>query len=135
MIIIVLLLALLAFWIWSLVKMPSKRAREIFEADGEAPAAVSALDRAFVVDLYTRFGTSDFRLKAIEDHPLDPAVAERFGVSPVTLDNRDELGVRLPHLKLLVSFEPGRYRLTEDAAHMAKRLGRTQTSLENANHG
>ena len=135
MIILVLLLALLALWIWSLVKMPSKRAREIFEAHGAAPAGVSDRDRAYVLDLHSRFGTGDFRLKSIQERHLDPAIAERFGVRSGRLDDRTELGVRLPHLNLLVSYEPGRYRLTEDAARMAESLARTDKSLENKHHG
>lgn len=135
MIILVLLLALLALWIWSLVKMPSKRAREIFEAHGTAPSGVSDRDRAYVLDLHSRFGTGDFRLNAIKDCSLDPRIADRFDVSAARLDDAAELGVRLPHLNLLVSYEPGRYRLTEDAARMAESLARTDKSLENTHHG
>ncbi len=135
MIIIVLLFGLMGLWVWSLVKMPSKRAREIFEADGDMPAGVSDRDRAFVVDLHRQFGTKDFYLKSIEQRQLEPGIARAFGVEPDRLDDRTELGVRLPRLNLLVSYEPGRYRLTEDAARMADRLARTQLSLENIHHG
>lgn len=132
MVIVLLLAGLLGLWIWSLVKMPSKQARDIFEAHGEQPGSVSARDRAFVLDLHNRFGTRDFTLKAIRDRRLDPEIAACFGVKPASLDDRMELGVRLPHLNLLVSFEPGRYRLTQEAARMAERLERMKLSLENA---
>ncbi|WP_300395710.1 hypothetical protein [Henriciella sp.] len=135
MLIVVLLVGLLALWIWSLVKMPSKRAREIFDAHGPAPSDVSDRDRAFVLDLHRHFGTRDFTYKTIADRPLDPQIAGAFGVESASLDDREELGVRLPQLKLLVSFEPGRYRLTEEAALMAERLGSEQSSLENSHHG
>ncbi|MEM5516847.1 hypothetical protein WNY37_07785 [Henriciella sp. AS95] len=135
MLILPLLIGLLALWMWSLVKMPSKQARDIFEANGPTPSEVSDLDRAFVLDLHRRFGAADFRLKAVRGRQLDPEIAEKFGVKPASLDDQTELGVRLPHLKLLVSFEPGRYRLTHDAARLAQSLATKELSLENANHG
>ena len=132
MIIIAILLALIVFWIWSLVKSPSARARAIFDANGPAPESVSNRDRAFVTDLYRRFGMGDFAFQAIKHRPLDPEIAHQFGVKPASLDDVDQLGVRLPKLKLLVSFEPGRYRLTQEAKVMAERLKKTNESLENA---
>lgn len=135
MFIVVILLALLAFWIWSLWKMPSKRARDIFEAHGPAPDAVSDRDRAFVLDLHNRFGTDDFTHKAIAGRPLDSGLAERFGTGAASLDDLDELGVRLPRLNLLVSFEPGRYRLTDNAARLADRLAGATDKLETTHHG
>lgn len=124
MFIVVILLALLVFWIWTLYARPTKRARAIFEAEGETPQAVSDKDRAFVVDLHNRFGMNDFTFKAIAGQTLDRTIAERFGTEPASLDDLNELGVRLPRLNLLVSFEPGRYRLTEGAARLAERLAR-----------
>ncbi len=38
MLIIPLLFGLLALWMWSLAKMPSKQARDIFDAHGPAPS-------------------------------------------------------------------------------------------------
>lgn len=135
MIIILLLVGLLAMWIWSLVKMPSKRAREIFDAKGAIPSGVTDRDRAYVLDLHNRFGTQDFYLKAIENRNLDASVAERFDVRSGRLDDRTVLGVRLPYLNLLVSYEPGRYRLTEEAARLAGTLASTNESRENIHHG
>jgi hypothetical protein len=88
-----------------------------------------------VLALHRRFGTNDFMLKAIQNRPLDPEITEEFGLKPACLDDRTELGVRLPQLKLLVSFEPGRYRLTNDAARLAESLAQEKLSLENTNHG
>ena len=132
MLIILLLAGLLGLWIWSLLNMPSKRALEIFEAHGETPSAASDRDCAFVTDLYRRFGTSPFPLKAVRDRHLDREIAGQFGVNPASLDDLEALGVRLPKLNLLVSFEPGRYRLTQKGAELAERLERTHKSLENA---
>ncbi|MEE2878099.1 MAG: hypothetical protein VX593_03755 [Pseudomonadota bacterium] len=132
MLFVLLLVALLGLWIWSLMNMPSKQARAIFEAHGETPESVSDRDRAYVLDLHRKFGTEAFSIKSIQHRPLDPEIAGQFGVKPARLDDVTELGIRLPKLKLLVSFEPGRFRLTEDAARMAERLERTNMSLENA---
>ena len=135
MFIVVFLIALVGLWIWSLVNMPSKRAYEIFDAAGPAPSGISDRDRAWVMDLHRRFGTGDFTLKSIRERRLDGDVARRFGMKPTRLDDFEELGVRLPHLELLVSFEPGRYRLTETAAQMADSLKTTHASLETEHHG
>lgn len=122
MIIIVFIVGVIVFVIYCLINMPSNHARAIFDAQGRSPEAISDRDRAWVCDLYGRFGLQDFRLKAIRDKVLDPSAARRFGVTPSRLDDVEELGVRLPQLKLLVSFEPGRYRLTEEAARLAEGL-------------
>jgi hypothetical protein len=135
MFIILLLFGLLAMWMWSLVKMPSKQARDIFEAQGEAPSQMTARDRAYVVELHQRFGTADFRFKSIKNQTLGAKNASHFGVAQAPLDDTTELGVRLPALKMLVSFEPGRYRLTDDAARLVRTLAARQENLENMHHG
>ena len=124
MIVIVFLVGLVVFIVYCLINMPSKRARAIFDAQGPAPQMISARDRAYVADLYKRFGTGDFALKSIRERMLDSDVARRFDVAPSRLDDVETLGVRLPQLKLLVSFEPGRYRLTEEAARLGEGLAK-----------
>ena len=122
MIILVFIVGVIVFVTYCLINMPSNRARAIFDAQGAAPGQISNRDRAWVSDLYRRFGTRDFRLKAIEKQDMDARIAERFGVTRRRLDDVEEMGVRLPQLKLLVSFEPGRYRLTEEAARLGEGL-------------
>lgn len=124
MIILVFIVGAVVFVGYCLINMPSKRARTIFDAQGMAPAEISDRDRAWVADLYRRFGTRDFRLSAIREKMLDANIANRFGVMRKRLDDIEEIGVRLPQLKLLVSFEPGRYRLTEEAARLGERLAK-----------
>lgn len=124
MIILVFLVGAVVFVTYCLINMPSKRARAIFDAQGPVPEAISDRDRAWVSDLYRRFGTRDFRLTAIREQMLDANIAKRFGIAPKRLDDIEEIGIRLPQLKLLVSFEPGRYRLTEEAARMGERLAK-----------
>ncbi len=124
MIIIVFIVGAVVFVGYCLINMPSKRARSIFDAQGTAPEEISDRDRAWVADLYSRFGTRDFRLSAIREQMLDANIANRFGVVRKRLDDIEEIGVRLPQLKLLVSFEPGRYRLTEEAARLGERLAK-----------
>lgn len=124
MIIIVFIVGAVVFVGYCLINMPSKRARTIFDAQGTAPEEISDRDRAWVADLYSRFGTRDFRLSAIREQMLDANIANRFGVVRKRLDDIEEIGVRLPQLKLLVSFEPGRYRLTEEAARLGERLAK-----------
>lgn len=124
MIIFVFIVGAVVFVTYCLINMPSKQARAIFDAQGAAPAEISDRDRAWVADLYMRFGTRDFRLSAIRAEMLDANIANRFGVMRKRLDDIEEIGVRLPQLKLLVSFEPGRYRLTEEAARLGERLAK-----------
>ena len=124
MIIIVFIVGLIVFVVYCLINMPSNRARAIFDAQGTAPLAISDLDKAWVSDLYRRFGTRDFRLGSIKEQMLDANIANRFCVARKRLDDIEEMGVRLPQLKLLVSFEPGRYRLTEEAARLGERLAK-----------
>lgn len=132
MILIPIVLALLALWVWSMMRKPSRRAVEIFNARGTAPREMTDRDCAYVLDFYRKFGGGEFRLGQIDGQELDSAIARRFGVEPGRLDDPETLGVRLPKLNLLVSFEPGRYRLTEEARAMAEGLNRTNESLENA---
>ena len=106
-----------------------------FEAQGPAPDAMSDRDRAYVLDLHRQFGTHDFFLKSIKQRTLDPEIAAQFGIEPSRLDDRTELGVRLPYLNLLVSYEPGRYRLTDDAARLAGELAATNERQETMHHG
>jgi hypothetical protein len=129
MIIIVFIVGVIVFVGYCLINMPSKQARAIFDAQGRPPEAVSSLDRAYVADLYRQFGTREFRLKSIRGRMLDRDIANMFDVAPARLDETQEMGVRLPQLKLLVSFEPGRYRLTEDAARMAEGLAGQKTQV------
>lgn len=124
MIILVFIVGAVVFVTYCLINMPSKQARAIFDAQGASPAEISDRDRAWVADLYRRFGTRDFRLSAIRSQMLDANIANRFGVMRKRLDDIEEIGVRLPQLKLLVSFEPGRYRLTEEAARLGERLAK-----------
>ncbi|MCZ4298397.1 hypothetical protein [Henriciella marina] len=128
MIVIVFIVGVIVFVGYCLINMPSRQARAIFDAQGRGPGVISDSDRAYVADLHSRFGTRDFKLKEIREKRLNPDIAERFGVTPARLDDTQALGVRLPQLNLLVSFEPGRYRLTEDAARLATgQTGRTET--------
>ncbi|WP_300376492.1 hypothetical protein [Henriciella sp.] len=135
MFLILLLIGLVVFVIWGLLNMPSRQAKEIFEAEGPSPDGVCDRDRAYVLDLHRQFGTGDFFLKSIKERTLDPTIAAQFGIQPSRLDDTTELGVRLPHLNLLVSYEPGRYRLTDDAARLAGELAASHQSQETRHHG
>lgn len=129
MLIFVLIILVAAFGLYSLFQKPSERAMEIFNAHGAAPESVSDRDRAYVADFYRRFGHNEFRLRAIENHKLDEALARQYDVKSGRLDDRTVLGVRLPRLKLLNSFEPGRYQLTGDGVALAEQ------ALKNMNRG
>ncbi|MGB3625405.1 MAG: hypothetical protein WA989_06250 [Henriciella sp.] len=129
MFIFVLIIIAAAFGLYSLFQRPSQRAVEIFNAHGDTPDRMSDRDRAYVADFYRRFGGNEFRLSAIEDRKLDGDLAERYAVQSGRLDDRTVLGVRLPHLKLLNSFEPGRYQLTRDGIAVAESV------LKNENRG
>ncbi|WP_018146637.1 hypothetical protein [Henriciella marina] len=135
MIIIVFIVGVIVFVTYGLINMPSKQARAIFDAQGPSPEGILDIDRAYVADLHDRFGASDFRLKAVRNKRLGADIAERFGVTRARLDDTQALGVRLPQLKLLVSFEPGRYRLTEDAARLAISQAERKQTLESKHHG
>ena len=100
----------------------SSRAREIETAKGAEPVSLTDRDRAYIVDLYERFGEAEISLRTIENKRIKKTNANKFGVKSYRLDDRTVLGKRLPGHGMLVSRRAGKYQLTATAVKLAKEM-------------
>jgi hypothetical protein len=86
------------------------------------PRNVTDRDKAYVLELFERFGTDPFFLWQFKEVSLAKRIADRFEVKSDRLDNADMIGNRLRRHGFLVALRPGKYQLTAQAAILAKDL-------------
>lgn len=86
------------------------------------PRNVTDRDKAYVLELFERFGTDPFYLWQFKKVPLAKRIADRFDVKSDRLDDADVIGNRLRRHGFLVALRPGKYQLTAQAEILAKDL-------------
>ncbi len=79
-------------------------------------------DKAYVLELYERFGGEPFELWRFKNIYLAKRVAKRFGIKAGRVDHAGMIGNRLRGHGFLTVLRPGKYQLTDKAVELAIEL-------------
>lgn len=102
----------------------------IENAKGAPPRNLTDRDKAYVLELYERFGEEEFDLYRFKKVYLADRIANRFNVKSGRVDDAGMIGNRLPRHGFLTTHRAGKYQLTAAAVNLALELASSPRNEE-----